>query len=73
MKKKFSVSLENDFIHIYYYIYIIYITQRKKITTYFVKYFGISPLSITIFCTIKFMQKYTINLTVIINATIGIK
>ena len=45
----------------------------KKTTTYFVKYFGISPLSITLFCTIKLMQKCIINLTIIINATIGIK
>ena len=52
-----------------YYIYYIYV----KITAYFVKYFGVSPLSITLFCTIKLMHKYTINLTVIINATIGIK
>ena len=39
----------------------------------FVKYIGISSLSITLFCTIKLMQKYTINFTIIINATIGIK
>ena len=47
--------------------------QREKTTTYFVTYFGIAPLSITLFCTIKLMQKYTINLTIIINATISIK
>ena len=47
--------------------------QREKATTYFVTCFGIAPLSITLFCTIKLMQKYTINLTIIINATIGIK
>ena len=47
--------------------------QREKATTYFVTCFGIAPLLITLFCTIKLMQKYTINLTIIINATIGIK
>ena len=47
--------------------------QREKTATYFVTYFGIAPLSITLFCTIKLMQKYTINLTIILNATIGIK
>ena len=65
--------------HIYYIniynIYIIYIKviQRKKRATYFIKYFGILPLSITLFCTIKLMQKYTINLTTIINVNIGKK
>ena len=65
------------YIYIYYiytYIYYIYIViQKKKTITHFVKYFGISPLSITLFCTIKLMQKYTINLTIIINAAIEIK
>ena len=36
-------------------------------------YIYILHLSITLFCTIKRMQKYTINLAIIINATIGIK
>ena len=34
---------------------------------------NILSLSITLFCTVKLMQKCTINLTIIINATIGIK
>ena len=51
----------------------IYVTQRKKTTLYFVKYYDIFPFSITLFCTIKLTQKYTINITIIINATVGIK
>ena len=47
--------------------------QKKETTTYFVKYFSISPLSVTLFCTIKHMQKYTIDLTIIVSATIRIK
>ena len=47
--------------------------REKKTTTYFVKNFGILLLSITAFCTIKRMQKYAINLAIIINATIRIK
>ena len=34
---------------------------------------NILSLSITLFCTVKLMQKCTINLTIIINATLGIK
>ena len=33
---------------------------EKQTTIYSVKYFGISPLSITLFCTLKLMQKYAI-------------
>ena len=38
-----------------------YVIQRKKATTYFVKYFGILPLSITLSCTINLMQKSKIH------------
>ena len=54
----------NVYIYIYIYIYIYNI---------YVYNIYIFHLSITLFCTIKRMQKYTINLAIIINATIGIK
>ena len=47
------------------------IRYSEEKSNIFCKIFGVSPLSIKLFCTTKLMQKYTINLTRSINATIG--
>ena len=57
-------------IYVYIHVYICISGIQRKKTMYFAKYLSISSLSITLFCKIK---PNTINLTIIINATIGIK